>query len=118
MEKGKRWEEYTKDEQSKLLNHWYIYYGGLVVTFAEIEQFHELVPNHLDDIFDFIVTSFVANDTIQSNFLTICMRNNKLDDLFAHVVKCNQLTQKELEDIIPIRQFILDEIVDTYNNPN
>jgi hypothetical protein len=118
MDKGKTWDEYTKEEQANLLNHWYVYYGGLIVTLAEIDKFHELSLTHQDDIFNYILSSFIANNTIQSSFLTVCMRDNRLDELFENVVKYDDLTEDDKERINPVRQFILDEIVNTYLNPN
>lgn len=117
MEKAKKWEEYTPQEKTDLLNHWFYYYGGTLISFQEIEDFRTLALTRQDDIFDFIMTSLITSNTIQSNLLVYCMRQNKVDELFEHVVKFSSLPADEQQKLSSIKQRITDEIVGTFLNP-
>ena len=52
MEQEKNWEEYTKEEQTTLLNHWVYYYGGIIMTLKDFEDFRVLSTTKQDEIFD------------------------------------------------------------------
>ena len=117
MEKAKKWEEYTPQEKTDLLKHWFYYYGGTLVTFQEIEDFETLALTRQDDIFNYIMSSLITQKTIQSNLLVFCMRENKVEELFEHTIKFNDLPKDVQEKLSRLKQDITDEIVGTYLNP-
>ncbi len=117
MEKAKKWEEYSPKEKTDLLKHWFYYYGGTLISFQELEDFESLALTRQEEIFDLIMTSFLTQNTIQSNILVFCMRQNKVDELFKHIVRYNALPEEEQERLKNVRQVLTDEIVGTYLEP-
>ena len=113
LKPGKTWEEYTKQDQIELLKHWFLHFGEQP-TFEEIEKFNNLTITNREDILNYIITSFAHYNTIQTNFLIYCMRNNKVEELFRVLKSNNELSLKG-EQIV--KKIITDKIAKTYNNP-
>ncbi len=115
--KDKKWNEYSGEEKSNILNFWFYYYGGVLVTLEEIEKFRQLAMTRQDEIFNYIVTSFLFHNTIQTNVLVAAMRQDKTEELF----KC-LLDEKQLDDELRIRveatkDCLIKEIVHSYLFP-
>lgn len=117
MEKGKLWEEYSLEDKADILNFWFYYYGGVIVTLDEIEKFRELAKERPDDIFNYIVTSSFVQNTIQTNVLVACMRQDKLDELFATVINYEKLEENEKEYFRGLRKDLITAIVKAYHKP-
>ena len=117
MEKVNRWEDLEPSRKSELLNHWFYYYGGTVVTFDEIERFNELAKTNADDIFNYIVTSFIFDKTIQTNVLVGVMRSGEVKKFFEAIINYAELDEAQKKKIDPIRCSLLDEIEHTYAAP-
>lgn len=119
MEKGKKWEELSSQTKLDLLRHWFTYYGGLIITFDEIEKFDKLAQTYPDEIFDSIVTSYLAteNHTIQSNLLIMSMRRGLVAELFKSIIRYKSLSDEEKEKFDPVRCMLVDELVTTYLDP-
>ena len=117
MEKGKKWEELPSQTKIDLLNHWFVYYGGLLIAFDEIEKFNRLAETHPDEIFDTIVTSFLARNTIQSNVLIMSMRRGLVAELFKRVIKYKTLSEEEKVKFDSVRCMLVDELITTYLDP-
>ena len=120
MEKNieiKNWEDIPKEKKTQLLNHWFHYYGGVIMTLDEILAFSKLAEEKQDEIFDLIITNYVVNDTIQSNVLVASMRKGKVQELLDSVVKYSELSEEEKNKMKRLRQFIAEEIITTYNTP-
>ena len=54
----KKWEEYTKEEQKELLNHWWHYYGKVMYTLEEWEQFNKLIDKDSDKILEMAIAGY------------------------------------------------------------
>ncbi len=117
MERKNAWEDYTSEEKTNLLNHWFHYYGGMLMTFDDFEKFHELASTKQDDLFDHIVTLFIARETIQSNLLIHCIRENEVDKLFKNSIK-REKVDPQLKDLYEgYRNDVFNEIITTFLNP-
>ena len=117
-EQRKKWEEFSSEEKTSILNHWFLYYGGLIVTLEEVENFRKLAETKQDDIFNFITTSFLFQNTIQSNVLVLSMRQNKVDELFNVTLKIDEVEDEQARaQIEKARSFIVKEMVHTYLYP-
>ena len=115
--KDKKWNEYSSEEKSNILNFWFYYYGGVLVTLDEIERFRKLAMTKQDEIFNYITTSFIVNNTIQTNVLVAAMRQDKVEELFKSLID-----EKQLEDKLRIRleatkDSLIKEIVHSYLFP-
>ena len=117
MELKKDWEDYTKEEQTTLLNHWFYYYGGIIMTLKDIEDFRLLSATRQDEIFNHIVTNYIFRHTIQSNLLVACMRENKVDELFNHSLKREDLKPGKEEAFNDIRKMLSSELITTFIDP-
>ena len=117
MEIKKTWEEYTKDEQTTLLNHWVYYYGGILMTLQDFSDFRILSSTRQDEIFNHIVTILLFKNTIQSSLLVTCMREGSINDLFAHSLKREDLTEETKPIYDSARKFLSAELINTFINP-
>ena len=117
MSKEKSWEEFTPEERTSLLNHWFYYYGGVVLTLKDFADFRTISTTRQDEIFDHIVTSFIFQNTIQSNVLVACLRQQKLDELFSHSLTRAMIQESALEQYEAARRMISSEILNTLINP-
>ena len=117
-ENRKKWDEFSKEEKTSLLNHWFYYYGGVIVTLEEIEKFGELAKTKQEEIFNYITTSLICNNTIQTNVLVACMRQNKVDELFEHVINVQSIEDEAARaQIEEVRNYIVKEMVHSYLYP-
>ena len=107
----KKWEDYSKEEQTNNLIHWFHYYGGMIYTFKELEDFEKLAKTRQDDIFNYIVTSYIVMNTIQSNVLLMSMRQNKVENLFKASITKEVLKEEHLQFYEEVRDIIVKEII-------
>ena len=115
IERKRSWQEYNSEEKTTLLTHWFYYYGGVIMTLKDMEDFRNLVVTRQDQIFNHIVTNYVFRDTIQSNLLVSAMRSDRVDELFS--LSLSDEILKELDEDETIRRRISDEIIETFINP-
>ena len=108
MERKKTWYELSEDEKTTLLIFWFRYYGGMVFTMDEYDQFIKLAQRRQDDIFAHIVTRAITEDTMQSNVLLQQMRNRKVEDLFKTSYKRSKLP----EDLMNYFDYVAGNITD------
>lgn len=111
--KIKKWEEYTKEEQTGYLIHWFCYYGNMIFNLQELEDFKKLAETRQDDIFNHIVTIFICKDTIQSGMLFSYMKEDKIDELFAVSLTKEKIPETEKDDLSAyedIRNIITTEL--------
>ena len=76
-----------------------------------------LAHTNADDIFDYILTSFLFKKTIQTNVLVGAMRQGKVKELFDALVKYDELSDEQKKRIDPIRCSLLEEIRHSYKAP-
>ena len=111
----KKWNEYTNEEKSCLLLHWWHYYGKLLYSFAELEQFESLFRENPDRIFHIAVMSYYYG--FGSQILLLSMRSGKLDELFLTIPDYENTDEEFKKFIDGIESSFVEEIVTTYNNP-
>ena len=114
----KKWEEYTKEEQTNYLTYWFHYYGNMMYNFQELEDFRKLASTRQDEIFDHIVTEFIFRDTIQSGTLLLSMRKNKVEELFKTNLDRGKIKEEGLSEYEKIRYMIVAEITGSNKNNN
>ena len=117
MDNKKLWEDFTKSEQTILLNHWVYYYGGIVMTLKDLEDFNTLSETRQDDIFNHIVTCFIYKRSIQSSMLIMCLRDNKIEDLFNTSLSIDNIEDSKKDLYYKARRIISNELLDTFINP-
>lgn len=111
----KNWNEYTNDQKKTLVKHWWHYYGKMVITFAELQRFHELVEKDVDTIFRFAVDSFIIGQSSQQ--LIVAMRFNEENQLLEKVTIIDELNDKEKEEYELATKAFVEMLIDSYNNP-
>lgn len=114
MEIKNKFSLYTEEEREALLMHWWYYYGKLMVTLAEMEEFHKMVEEDSMLMKDVALTAYLLGYSSQG--LIKAMRTNDLDN-FLEGIKIFTKTDeyKMVED--ELEQIFLREIVGTYNVP-
>lgn len=118
------WENLTTEQKTNYLNFWFHYYGGVIYTLEELEQFMELAKTKADEIYNHICTLFIMRDTIQSSTLVMAMRQNKVDDLLAHnmnqgVIESLDIKPEDKKEMLAIYEetgeMIINEIAKSYS---
>lgn len=112
----KPWNCYTAKEKVNLLNHWWSYFGKMMVTLAEYLDFLKLAESTPDTIWDIAILSFSQNMTTQP--LISAMRQNEL----AKLITMSCAAAKEIKALSPeewsnLEDCLLDNLVPTYNDP-
>ena len=117
----KKWEDYSKEEQTNYLTHWFHYYGNMMYNFQELEDFRKLASTRQDDIFNHIVTEFLFRNTIQSGMLLTSMRKNKTEELFKTNLTKEKVLEVNQEGVVEyekIRDIVVSEITGTNEKNN
>lgn len=112
----KRWECYTREEKHELLNHWWYYFGKMLVTREEYMEFVKLAESNPDTVWSIAVLCFGQGLTSQP--LIFAMRHGRLEEFIS--VSCD-LSKRLSTARDPYWRFLedglLDNLVPTYNNP-
>lgn len=112
----KTWKEYTPKEQSELLQHWWYYYGKMMITLAEWEQFNHLVEKDSSKVLAIAVASYIHG--IGSQPLVMAMRENKVDELLASLPEIEEMEDEEFKRLYTQSEnCLISMLVRTYNNP-
>ena len=117
MENNKRWEDFSEGEKTTLLEHWFYYYGGLIMTLKDLEDFRNISTSRQDEIFAHIVTNYIFRNTIQSNMLLAFLRENKIDELLNASVSVNNFSEDKRSVYEEVRVMISNELLNTFINP-
>ena len=112
----KEWKEYTDEEKKELLNHWWHYYGKVLYTFDEWEQFNELIDKNSNKIMELAVAGFICNITTQP--LIAAMRKNQVDELLSTLPNLNEIKDEKFkEEYEKIKNIVIRHLVGSYNQP-
>ena len=117
MKNNKRWEDFTKEEKTTLLEHWFYYYGGLIMTLKDLEDFREISSTRQDEIFAHIVTNYIFRNTIKSNMLLTFLREDKIDELLNASLSIDNFSEDKRNIYEEIRIIISNELLNTFINP-
>lgn len=110
----KKFCEYSEEEREELLMHWWHYYGKVMYTFAELEEFRKLVKENSMLMKDVALTSYLLGYSSQG--LIKAMRTNDLDNYLVGIKAFTKSAEyKQVED--ELEQIFLAEVVGTYNRP-
>ena len=74
----KKWEEYKIEEKKKILNHWYSYYGRIIVSLEEWQTFLGLLDYNIEEVYKVAVMSYIHN--IGPQVLVTAISYNKVDE--------------------------------------
>ena len=110
----KKFGEYNDIERKELLMHWWYYYGKLLVSLAEYEEFERLVDEDSSLMMDVAVMSFLVGES--SQMLIGAMRQDKVNEYLDLVrrMKDEEYFKKIEEDV---QAAFIEEVVGTYNSP-
>ena len=111
----KKWNLYSKDEKKNILNHWWHYYGKLLVSFDEIEQFQNLLDSNIEEIYVTALCSYLKG--LSSQVLIAAMRQGKIEELFKSLPNINTFDKEINEAFEALSDEFLNEVVNTLNNP-
>ncbi len=110
----KEWNLYTKEEKKDILNHWWYYYGKLLITFDEIEEFNRLLDSNTEDIYVSALMGYVQG--LSSQVLIAAMRQGRVEEYFK--ILPNVEDDEKLKEVFKaISKDFLNEVVGTLNNP-
>lgn len=110
----KKWNEYTKDEKFSLLNHWFHYYGKLVYTLKELENFQDLVNKDSNKMFTAAVTCYIAGGNSSLLLTGLRQDGEKFIDVAENRGRDLRAANEDEYDAT-VSSFI-EEIVHTYNH--
>lgn len=113
----KIWEDYTHEEKSDLLQHWWYYYGKMIITLAEWEEFNKLVKDNTDKVFDVAVINYVYG--VSSQPLICAMRENKVKELFESLPKIDEIQDEEFKTAYTqAKKGFIAMLIKSYNKPD
>jgi len=107
---NKVWNEYSKEDQNNLLQHWWYYYGKIIFTMEEWDQFNKLIERDSNEIFELAVVSYING--LSSQPLIYAMRRNEVNELMLRMRKLK--TDKFYEEA---KKEFINILVKTYNKP-
>ncbi|MDO4283310.1 MAG: hypothetical protein Q4D02_06685 [Clostridia bacterium] len=97
-----------------LLIHWWHYYGSMIYTLQELEDFRKLIAEKGEEkILEVAVASFICDDG-KNTMLLICMRENRVDELLATLPKIEEMSKEAREQYYKIKEEFLRQITHTY----
>ncbi len=110
----KKFSEYSVDEKTQFLLHWFHYYGQGFVNLDELEKFHELVENNPDGVYCAAVAAYITG--VSTKHLLDAIRAGKTETFLDNMTA---LTKKEkFRDMLDeVENDFVEEVVGTYNNP-
>ncbi|MBE6160336.1 MAG: hypothetical protein E7157_04755 [Lactobacillales bacterium] len=108
----KNWNEYSSEEKNILLQHWWHYYGKILYTLDECEQFDSLLEKDIDKIFIAAIGSFIIG--LSSQPLIDSMRRNNIDELLSALPEMKKLEDNEMYHKVEVS--LITQLVDSYNN--
>lgn len=112
----KKWNDYSLEEQSELLNHWWHYYGNIIFTLDELEQFNELIKKDSHKVLELAVANFIIGQSTQS--LIQAMRVNKVDNLMNALPSLENNDDEEFKAMYTkVENDLISILVESYNNP-
>ena len=109
----KKWEEYTKEEQKEFLNDWWHYYGKVIYTLEEWEQFNKLIDKDSDKILEMAIAGYSKG--ITSEPLIFAMRENKIEELFKTFPNLKEIKDEKFKEAHKVlKNSLILELVTTY----
>lgn len=111
----KEWNEYTGDEKSSLLTHWFHYYGKLLYTLDELEKFQDLTKKDSNKMFSAAVACYISGGNSSLLLTGLRQDGEKFIDVAGN--RGGDLRDKNEEEYEAIASSFIEEIVTTYNNP-
>lgn len=110
----KRFEEYTPQEQKRILMHWFHYYGKDVCFLEEVAQFEELANTESRAIFTIAVMSLI--DGKGTKLILQAMRQNRTTELFDTVKR--KMEEENFSNMLKgVTEPILAEMIRTLESP-
>ncbi|MBQ7140659.1 MAG: hypothetical protein IJO32_04070 [Bacilli bacterium] len=115
---NKSWNEYSKEDKNELLQHWWYYYGKVIITMDEWEQFNKLVEKDSDKIFELAVVAYMHK--LSSQPLIRAMRENRIDELMLTIPNIDE-NEKNKDKILfkalyeELKKEFISMLVKTYN---
>lgn len=111
MEK-KSWNEYSLEEKSELLHHWWHYYGKILYTLDEFEVFNELVKKDSNKVWVLAVGCYAMG--VSSQPLLKAMRNDSVNEFLGSLPELETIDDCEYFDT---EKEFMNILLQSYNNP-
>ena len=90
-----------------LLIHWWHYYGKLIYSFAELEEFEKIIDNYgVEKVLDVAIASYVCGDGSPTIMLT-SIRKGAVKELFESLPDVSKMDDEARKQY----QIIRDEFV-------
>ena len=118
----KKWEEYTNEEKTEILMHWYHYYGKTMYTLENMEYFKKVSTENADKIMHIITTGYDYRATKNGPDPAIVMHETVRYPFFMELLleECpdiSTLSKAERTSFETSMANLVAEFVETYNNP-
>jgi hypothetical protein len=111
----KKFNDYTKDEQKKLLLHWWHYFGKVLYSLDELNQFNSMIDKNSNEVMMMAVLAYIYKQTSQP--IIASMREGKIEE-FRAILPILDEEPKEIKEYFEKQELnLLTQIVKTYNNP-
>lgn len=112
----KKWNDYNPEEKIKLLQHWWYYYGKVLITLAEWQHFSQLVKKDSNSIFLIAVTSYISGKG--SQYLVLAIRDNRVNELITALQKVEETADEHFKtEYTRAENSFISMLVGSYNNP-
>lgn len=97
----------------RLLIHWWHYYGKVIYTFAELEEFEKVIDEYgADKVLDVAVASYVCRDGSPTIMLK-SIRKGTVKKLFESLPDISKMEKKEKEQYETVRDKFVQIISQT-----
>lgn len=112
----KKWQSYTAEEKTALLNHWWYYFGKLMILHKEQEEWENISSRTPDTAWNMAVLNYTQRMTSQP--IVMAMRNGALNQLMDMANKVASESKKKSPAVwAQAENGLLSNIVSTYNKP-
>lgn len=106
--------EEDKIDLKELLLHWWHYYGKLMYTLKELEDFEAIIDKKgAEKVFEAVVGSFLYGDG-SNTILLLSIRKNQVDELFKSLPNIEEFSDDKVMEYNKVKEFLLAQIEKTY----
>lgn len=103
--------EITKE----ILFHWWHHCGKRAYTFAEFEEFRNIIQKYGEDrVFDAVIASLICDDGSPTPLL-LGIRQNKVEEFFKSLPTSSNFTDEQNAQLAKLRESVLQILYDSYN---
>ena len=99
--------------QKGLLIHWWQYYGRLIYTLAELEEFEKIIDDYgVDKVLDAAVASYIRGDG-SPTIILMSIRKGAIKELFESLPDVSKMGDEEQKQYQKVREAFIRAISQT-----